>query len=99
MVGNRSSNGIEAWAVIENRGNKLALFSREVPVFWLRKIAQARADQYNNGEDHVHVEKVTIHQHRKARMKKTRDAPLPPPLPAETVAELRKQSKALRGTR
>ena len=66
MVRNRSSNWIEAWAVIENRGNKLALFSAAVPVFWLRKIAQARADQYNNGEDHVHVEKVTLYKRRKA---------------------------------
>lgn len=59
---NRSANWVEAWAVIENRGDKLALFSGEVPVFWLRKVAQERANQFNDGANHVRVEKVTIHR-------------------------------------
>ena len=59
-VENRSNKTFPAWAVIENRGNKLALFSGEIPVYWLRKVAQRRADYYNNGVNHTHVEKVLI---------------------------------------
>lgn len=60
---NRSSNWVTAWAVIEKRGDKLALFSSEVPIYWLRKVAQARADKFNDGgAQDVHVEKVTIHR-------------------------------------
>ena len=59
---NRSADWIEAWAVIERRGDKLAIFSGEVPIFWLRKVAQDRANKFNDGGDHVRVEKVTIHR-------------------------------------
>jgi hypothetical protein len=59
---NRSNSWYPAWAVIENRGDKLALFSGEVPIYWKRKVAQSRADEFNNGANHVRVEKVTIHR-------------------------------------
>ena len=60
----RSATWFQAWAIIENRGSKLALFSGEVPIYWLRKVAQDRADQFNQGtnERWVNVEKVTIHR-------------------------------------
>ena len=62
---NRSAEMVLAYAVIENRGDKLALFSGEVPVYWLRKVAQERADRFNNGDKVVHVERVAIKRLRK----------------------------------
>ena len=64
---NRSNNRIKAWAIIDNRGDKIALMSGELPVYWLRKVAQARADKFNNGEKppYVRVERVTVHRVRR----------------------------------
>lgn len=59
---NRSNNWFPVYAVIENRGDKLALFGGEVPIFWLRKVAQARANKFNSGGDYVHIERVMIHR-------------------------------------
>ena len=60
MTTNRSKDLFQAWAIIENRGSKLALLSGKLPIFWLRKLAQEEADKYNDGGHYLHVEKVRI---------------------------------------
>lgn len=65
MTQNRSAERFPAWAVIEKKGNKLALMSGEVPVYWRKDVAKDRADLFNNGKDHVRVEKVIIERVRK----------------------------------
>ncbi len=65
-MSNRGAELVIAYAVIEKRGDKLALFSGEVPIFWMRKVAQKRADTFNDGgPKYVHVERVAIKRLRK----------------------------------
>jgi hypothetical protein len=67
MITNRSNDRFEAWAIIEKRGNKLALLSGHVPIYWMRKVAQNRVDEF--GGNYLHVEKITIHRSRRRRSK------------------------------
>ena len=56
---NRSSLQFPAYALVDNNG-KLALFSGDVSIFWLRKVATAEAAKRNANGFRIHVERVTI---------------------------------------
>jgi hypothetical protein len=60
---NRSNSWYPAYALIENRGDKLALLSGEIPIYWRRHVAQQKAATANlHSPNWLRVEKVTIHR-------------------------------------
>ena len=56
---NRSSRNFIAYALVEKNG-KFALYSGDLPIFWMRKIAKREADAKNKNGFDLHVEKVRI---------------------------------------
>jgi phage terminase Nu1 subunit (DNA packaging protein) len=57
---NRSSKDFIAWALVEGK-DKLSLWDGSVPIYWMRKTAQAEANRRNGkGFENVRVEKVRI---------------------------------------
>lgn len=60
MEQRRSAKEFEAWAVIDKKYDAVALHDCRVPIFWLRKLAQDRCDEFNDGDDFVKVAKVRI---------------------------------------
>ena len=61
-----SASPFKAYALID-QGNRLALFSGKVPIYWLRKVAQREADECNSNGFTVHVERIEIHREAKKR--------------------------------
>jgi hypothetical protein len=57
----RSDPKFIAYALIDNAG-RLAMFGGEVPIFWLRKVANEEAQRRNENGFNIHVEQIVIHR-------------------------------------
>jgi hypothetical protein len=60
------SNKYRAFALIENRGNKLAVIDYRVPVFWMKSMAVRERDKYNmHSPTWLRVEPITIEREKR----------------------------------